>query len=300
MSTVDLPMRAVRLQAPGGPEQLVVAQIRGPPRRRARRSSVCTLPRSLATSSTGPRTEFPRSRRTSCPVWLRRSTCRDLGGCRPGGCRARRRSIGDGVCVRYAVLPVGFLASKPRRGGPRAQAQALDAGITHGRRSRARPTEKGERVLIRCRGRGRAASRGKRVSPDFGAHVIGTASAGERGIRAQRGSERKDRPGCDRRIDRAGRLVFDTVGGALLERAAGVLRPGGTIVTVADEPPEGLRPPSSSSSRTAPARGARSDRRSGRLATVRRFGVPARGRAGGASSGACSGQAAQVVLAVGA
>jgi NADPH:quinone reductase-like Zn-dependent oxidoreductase len=35
-------------------------------------------------------------------------------------------------------------------------------------------------------------------------------------------------------------LIFDTVGGELLERAASVLRPDGTIVTVADEPPEGV------------------------------------------------------------
>src|SRR4029077_15763861 len=35
-------------------------------------------------------------------------------------------------------------------------------------------------------------------------------------------------------------LVFDTIGGEFLARSAALLRPGGRIVSVAEDPPEGI------------------------------------------------------------
>jgi NADPH:quinone reductase-like Zn-dependent oxidoreductase len=72
-----------------------------------------------------------------------------------------------------------------------------------------------------------------------GAHVIGTAS----GASAERALELGAHEVIDRtktRFEEAVEpvdLVFDTVGGEVLARSAAVLRDGGTLVSVAEEPP---------------------------------------------------------------
>jgi NADPH:quinone reductase-like Zn-dependent oxidoreductase len=73
-----------------------------------------------------------------------------------------------------------------------------------------------------------------------GAHVIGTASGANLGLVRQLGAHEA--------IDAATRfedaaesvdLVFDTAGGARLHRSVAVLRAGGRLVSVAEEPPDG-------------------------------------------------------------
>jgi NADPH:quinone reductase-like Zn-dependent oxidoreductase len=70
-----------------------------------------------------------------------------------------------------------------------------------------------------------------------GAHVIGTATTAR--------ADALRRLGADEVVDRARfpegvapvDLVFDTVGGELLERSAALVREGGRLVSVAEEPP---------------------------------------------------------------
>jgi NADPH:quinone reductase-like Zn-dependent oxidoreductase len=73
-----------------------------------------------------------------------------------------------------------------------------------------------------------------------GAHVIGTASAGDLGLVRELGAHEA--------IDAATRfedaveavdLVFDAAGGERLRRSVAVLHAGGRLVSVAEKPPEG-------------------------------------------------------------
>jgi NADPH:quinone reductase-like Zn-dependent oxidoreductase len=72
-----------------------------------------------------------------------------------------------------------------------------------------------------------------------GAHVIGTASGANLALVRELGAhEAVDAA----RFEDAGEpvdLVFDTAGGERLRRAVAVLRAGGRLVSVAEEPPEG-------------------------------------------------------------
>jgi NADPH:quinone reductase-like Zn-dependent oxidoreductase len=70
-----------------------------------------------------------------------------------------------------------------------------------------------------------------------GAHVIGTASDAER-ARSLGADEVLARDGFEQRLEPVD-LVFDTVGGEPLERSAAVLREGGRLVSIAEEPPAG-------------------------------------------------------------
>jgi NADPH:quinone reductase-like Zn-dependent oxidoreductase len=148
----------------------------------------------------------------------------------------------DGAAAEYTVVPASFLATKPRRLGHVESAAITLAGLTawqglfdHGR------LQGGERVLIHgaSGGVGRFATQLARWR---GAHVIGTASG--------TGVEDLLMLGADEVIDRAAvpfeqvvapvDVTFDAVGGDVLARSAGVLREGGRLVSVAEEPPAAL------------------------------------------------------------
>jgi NADPH:quinone reductase-like Zn-dependent oxidoreductase len=144
----------------------------------------------------------------------------------------------DGVAADCAAVPAAVLAPKPATldhvasaAIPLAALSAWQALFEHGR------LEAGERVLIHgaTGGVGHFATQ---LARHRGAHVIATASA-----------ERLDAAralGAHEALDgRSGRLeaiepvdlVFDTAGGDLLERSPAILRPGGRLVSVAEEPP---------------------------------------------------------------
>ena len=73
-----------------------------------------------------------------------------------------------------------------------------------------------------------------------GAHVIGTASADALGSVLELGAhEVVDSAGRFEDAVEAVHVVFDTVGGERLRRSRAVLRAGGRLVSVAEEPPEG-------------------------------------------------------------
>jgi len=145
----------------------------------------------------------------------------------------------DGVAASYASVPATVLARKPSTldhvasaAIPLAALSAWQGLFDHGR------LEKGQRVLIHgaAGGVGHFATQLARWR---GAHVIGTVSAGS--LDAALGF------GAHEALDgRTGRLeeaiapvdlCFDTVGGELLARSAELLRPGGVLVSVAEEPP---------------------------------------------------------------
>ena len=147
----------------------------------------------------------------------------------------------DGVAAERAVVPVAILAPKPS-GLSHVESAALPlAGLTawqglfvHGE------LQPDDRVLIlgAAGGVGHLATQLARWR---GAYVIGTASAGvaelARGLGADQVLEPATRFGESiEPVD----LVFDTVGGDALARAADVLRDGGRLVAVAEEPPPEL------------------------------------------------------------
>lgn len=148
----------------------------------------------------------------------------------------------DGVATDFAAVPAAVLSPKPRRlahtqcaAVPLAALSAWQGLFDHGR------LQTGQRVLVHGAGGG-VGRFAVQLARWGGAHVIGTASTV--GLPAARDS------GAHEVVDRSGAnyadgiepldLVFDTVGGAALSGSAAVLRPGGRIVSVAQQPPSNL------------------------------------------------------------
>jgi NADPH:quinone reductase-like Zn-dependent oxidoreductase len=144
----------------------------------------------------------------------------------------------DGVAAEYATVPAGLLAPKPSTLGhvesaaiPLPALSAWQALFDHG------SLQRGERVLIHgaVGGVGQFATQLARWR---GAHVVATAS--------RSGLDAAHALGADEVLDGRGPLdtaissvdlVFDTVGGEILERAPALLPDGGRFVSVAEEPP---------------------------------------------------------------
>jgi NADPH:quinone reductase-like Zn-dependent oxidoreductase len=146
----------------------------------------------------------------------------------------------DGAAADYVAVSAHVLAPKPRTldhvqsaAIPLAALSAWQGLFDHGM------LQPGERVLIHgaAGGVGHFATQLARWR---GAYVIGTASSG--GLDAAR------ELGANEVVDGATEhwaealaevdLVFDTVGGALLERSPALVRRGGRLVSVATEPPQ--------------------------------------------------------------
>ena len=146
----------------------------------------------------------------------------------------------DGAAAEYVVVRAAFLAPKPETLGheesaavPLSALSAWQGLFDHGR------LEEGQRVLIHgaAGGVGHLATQ---LARRRGAYVIGTTSAAStelaRGFGAHEVLDARSVRFEDalEPVD----LVFDTVGGELLERSLAVIRPGGRLVSVAEEPPE--------------------------------------------------------------
>lgn len=143
----------------------------------------------------------------------------------------------DGAAADYVAVAVELLAPKPRTlddvqsaAIPLPGLSAWQGLFDHG------GLEAGQRVLITgaAGGVGHLATQ---LARHRGAHVIGTASPASRdaarGFGAHEVIEGSDL-GSLEPVD----LVFDTVGGATLEASSAVIRPGGRLVSVAEETPE--------------------------------------------------------------
>jgi NADPH:quinone reductase-like Zn-dependent oxidoreductase len=148
----------------------------------------------------------------------------------------------DGVAAEFAVLPAALLAPKPQTldhvqsaAIPLPALSAWQALFEHGH------LQEGERVLIHG-ATGGVGHFAVQLARHFGAHVIGTASTAN--------MKRAHDLGAHEVLDHTAGpfeealepvdLVFDTVGGDLLARSSTVLRDGGRLVTVAEEPPAGV------------------------------------------------------------
>ena len=233
-------MRAVRLSAPGGPEQLAIEQIERPRPNRGE-----ALVRVHAAAITRDELQWPVDRLPAIPSYELSGVVEQVGAAVTGVAAgdevfALTRFDRDGVAADYAALPAELLVAKPRAFGhaesatiPLPALAAWQGLFDHGRLGA------GERVLIHGAAGG-VGGLAVQLARAHGAHVIGTASAGNlRSVREL---------GAHDAVDAATRfedevepvdLVFDTAGGERLRRSVAVLRSDGRLVSVAEQPPGG-------------------------------------------------------------
>lgn len=233
-------MQAVRLHAPGGIEGLVVEQIETP---RPQPGEV--LVGVHAAAITRGELDWPVDRLPATPSYelsgVVSAVAPDVDGVSVGDAvYALTPFDRDGVAAEYAVVPADVLAPKPQAldhvesaAVPLAALSAWQGLFDHGR------LESGQRVLIH----GAAGGVGHlavQLARGRGAYVIGTASATSADTARSFGAhEVIDRTQFESSFEPVD-LVFDTVGGELLAGSPAVLREGGRIVTVAEEPPSGV------------------------------------------------------------
>jgi NADPH:quinone reductase-like Zn-dependent oxidoreductase len=230
-------MRAVRLKAEGGPDQLVHEEVATPEPREGE-----ALVRVHAAAITRDELEWPVDRLPAIPSHELSGTVVALG---PGvggvavgdAVYALTPFDRDGVAAEYAAVPGELLAPKPRALShveaaaiPMPALTARQALFDHG------ALAAGQRVLIHgaTGGVGQFATQ---LAHDRGAYVIGTVS----GEDVQWAREL----GADEAIDHTTTrfeevvdpvdLVFDTAGGDRLARSREVLGPNGRLVAVAEE-----------------------------------------------------------------
>jgi NADPH:quinone reductase-like Zn-dependent oxidoreductase len=144
----------------------------------------------------------------------------------------------DGAAADYAVVLAAFLAPKPRSldhvesaAIPLAGLSAWQGLFDHG------GLKSGQRVLV-TGAAGGVGGFAVQLAKSGGAYVIGTASTANVATARELG--------VDEVVDRTKvrfeevvepvDLAFDTVGGDLLERSPDVVRAGGSVVSVAEEP----------------------------------------------------------------
>jgi NADPH:quinone reductase-like Zn-dependent oxidoreductase len=236
-------MRAARLHAPDGPAAVWVDRVEIPEPGRGD-----ALIRVHAAAITRDELDWPVDRLPAIPSYEVAGVLHSLGPDTSGPAGvvlgapvfALTGFDRDGAAADYTVVRAAHLAPKPRALSfveaaalPMGGLSAWQALFDHGRLT------EGQRVLIH----GAAGGVGHlavQIAADAGAHVIGTATGA--GVEAAR--ERGAHEVVDRGQDAAWEesiepvdLVFDTVGGETLARSAALVRPGGRIVSVAQEPP---------------------------------------------------------------
>lgn len=149
----------------------------------------------------------------------------------------------DGTLAEYVAVEARNLAPLPASIG-HLQAAALPiSGLTawqglfeHGRLA------VGQSVLIHGAGGG-VGSIAVQLAHEAGARVIATGRAQDRATALELGADAFLDLAADR-LDGAGQvdLVLDVLGGEVLARSAALVRPGGTVVTIAAPPPPSVRP----------------------------------------------------------
>jgi NADPH:quinone reductase-like Zn-dependent oxidoreductase len=147
----------------------------------------------------------------------------------------------DGTAAEYVAVEARNLAPKPRTADhvhaaavPRAGLTAWQALFDHGRLA------KGQTVVIHGAG-GAVGSTAVQLARWVGAEVIGTGRSHSRALVLELGADRFVALDAERLEDAAGQvdLVFDAAGGQVLAQSAWVVKPGGTLVSVAAFPPFG-------------------------------------------------------------
>ena len=232
-------MWAIRLHGAGGPEALELERIQTP-----RPGADEALVRVHAAAITPDELGWPVDRLPATPSY-------ELSGeVAAVGPDVDTLAIGDpvwaltdfdrdGAAAEYVVVRTAILSPKPETLGheesaavPLSALSAWQGLFDHGR------LEGGQRVLIHgaAGGVGHLATQ---LARGCGAYVIGTASAAStelaRGFGAHEVLDARS-VRFENQLEPVD-LVFDTVGGELLERSLAVIRPGGRLVSVAEEPP---------------------------------------------------------------
>jgi NADPH:quinone reductase-like Zn-dependent oxidoreductase len=235
-------MRAVRLHSPGSLSDLVVEDVDVPTPGPGE-----ALVRIHAAAITRDELTWPLDRLPATPSYELSGVVAAVGpGAQDVGAGDAVYALTpfdrDGAAAGFAVVPTACLAPKPRSLGDAETAALPLAGLSawqglfvHG------GLEHGERVLIHgaAGGVGHLATQLARWR---GAYVVGTATgSGVEAAKAFGADEVID--GSSARFEDAIEpvdLVFDTVGGDALGRSGSVLREGGRVVSIAEEPPEGM------------------------------------------------------------
>jgi NADPH:quinone reductase-like Zn-dependent oxidoreductase len=146
----------------------------------------------------------------------------------------------DGVAAEYAAVPADTLAAKPQSLSdveaaaiPMPALSAWQGLFEHGRLA------EGRRVVVHGAAGG-VGAHAVQLARWCGAHVMGTASPATLDTARNAGAhEVLEREAAFAHI-RDADLVFDTVGGETLARSSALLRDGGRIVSIAEEPPAAL------------------------------------------------------------
>jgi NADPH:quinone reductase-like Zn-dependent oxidoreductase len=232
-------MRVLRLCAAGGPEQLAVEDADRP-----RPGLAEALVRVHAAAITRGELEWPVDRLPAIPSYELSGVVEEVGrGVADVAAGDEVFALTpfdrDGVAAEYASLPAELLVPKPRALGhaesaaiPLPALAAWQGLFDHGRLGA------DERVLIHGAA-GNVGGFAVQFARAAGAHVIGTASAASLDLILELGAhEVVDAAGFEDAVEPVD-VVFDTVGGARLRRSPAVLRAGGRLVSVAEEPPEG-------------------------------------------------------------
>lgn len=230
-------MSAVRLQRQGGAEALALEEVDVPTP-----GADEVLVQVHAAAITRDELEWPVDRLPAIPSYEVSGTVAAVGaGVTGAGAGDEVYALTgfdrDGAAAEYTAVPAAFLAPKPRTLSHAASAAVPLAGLSawqalfdHG------ALESGERVLIHgaAGGVGQFATQ---LALWRSAYVIGTGSgAAVNAIRELGAHEALDRASFEAAVEPVD-LVFDTVGGDTLARSPALLRPGGRLVSVAEEPP---------------------------------------------------------------
>jgi NADPH:quinone reductase-like Zn-dependent oxidoreductase len=233
-------MRVVRLRAAGGPAQLAVEEADRP-----QPGPTEALVRVHTAAITRGELEWPVDRLPAIPSYELSGVVEEVG---PGvaGVAAGDEVFAltpfdrDGVAADYTSVPAELLVPKPQALGyaesaaiPLPALTAWQGLFDHGR------LDADGRVLIHGAA-GNVGGFAVQLARAAGAHVIGTASAANQDFVFELGAHEvvDSAEGFEDAVEPVD-VVFDTVGGERLRRPGAVLRAGGRLVSVAEEPPEG-------------------------------------------------------------
>ena len=231
-------MRAVRLRSPGGPDELVLEDVNTPSLGPGE-----AMVRVHAAAITRDELEWPVERLPAIPSHELSGVVAEIHA--DGDAALTGRPVyaltdfdRDGAAAEFVAVPARLLAPKPRSldhvhaaAVPLAALSAWQGLFDHGE------LQAGQRVLIHGAAGG-VGQFGTQLARWAGAHVIGTSSraSAERARRLGADEvieyERFELEGVVAPVD----LVFDTAGGEALARSPLLVRPGGKVVSVAEEP----------------------------------------------------------------
>ena len=236
MTATDV--RVLRLRAAGGPEQLAFEDAERP-----RPGLAEALVRVHAAAITRDELQWPVDRLPAIPSYELSGVVEEVGGNVTGVSTgdevfALTRFDRDGVAADYTSVPAELLVPKPRSLGhaesaaiPLPALTAWQGLFDHG------GLGADGRVLI-LGAAGGVGGFAVQLARAAGAHVIGTASAASLGYVRELGAHEVVDAVED--IVEPVDVIFDTAGGERLRRSRAVLRPGGRLVSVAEEPEGGV------------------------------------------------------------